>query len=183
MENIEKAYKEIFKVLNKHKDLIVFDISNLEQKSKLHLLGLELRGKYGLNIDTTKINSLEWNRFGDYLAIGMYGEDYRRTISWSDDGSQPENELLLVVSFPTGAYIFGDDYPVDLFKDFFNELSTFAPKYSDTTNKCLYFSMDNAKNIFNSFYDILNKYKELNRQDFNRRKIERLKKEIEKLEK
>lgn len=183
MESTEKAYKEIFKVLNKYKDVINFDIQDLDRKSKLHLFSLELKEKYGLNINSREIDSLDWNKVGEFMSIGRWGEGHRRTISWSDDRRQPENELLLVVSFPTGAYIFGDDYPVDLFKDFFNELTTFAPKYSDTTNKCLYFSMDNAKNIFNSFYNILNKYKELNRQDFNRRKIERLKKEIEKLEK
>jgi len=72
-------------------------------------------------------------------CVGWWGEKYGRHISWSDDGKQPEDELLLVISFPTGAYIFGDDYPTEFFKEFFQELKTYNPKYTDTTNKTLYF--------------------------------------------
>ena len=116
------------------------------------------------------------------MSICKFGKKKRRTISWSDDGRQPEDdELLLSISFATGAYIFSDDYPETLFKDFFNELASYAPKYKDTVNKCLYFSMDNAGKIFNDFDAILAKYKSLNKEDFKKRKIEKLKKELETL--
>ena len=176
-----KAYKEILEVLNKYRDITIFDYNNLEQKSKYHLFGLELKEKYGLNVEPRDIRSLDWNRFGDYLSIGLFGEKYGRTISWSDDGKQPEDEVLINLSFSTGAYMFGnlgnssnEDYPKQFFQEFWNELKTYNPKYTDTTNKNLYFSIENGAKIFNEFNDILKKYYELNKEDSKRRKIKKL---------
>lgn len=85
-----------------------------------------------------------------------------------------------------GAYIFGssytDDYPTEFFKQFFNELKTYAPRYIDSANKSLYYSMISAGRIYNDFRGILDKYYRLNKEDYNKRKVEKLKKEIEKLE-
>ena len=176
-----KAYEEIFEVINKYRDLVIFDYNDLEQKSKYHLFGIELKEKYGLNIEPRDIRSLDWNRFGDYLSIGLFGEKYRRTISWSDDGKQPEDETMIYLSFSTGAYIFGDDYPTELFQKFWKELKTYNPKYSDTTNKNLYFSLENGAKLFNEFKDILKKYYEINKTDAKERKIKKLQAELEKL--
>jgi len=185
MENEKKAYKEIFEVINKYKDIIVFDYNELLSRSKQHLFGLELKEKYGLNVEPRDIRSLDWNRFGDYLSIGQFGEKYRRTISWSDDGKQPEDEMMIHLSFYTGAYIFGnyfdDDYPTQFFQEFWNELKTYNPKYIDTTNKNLYFSLESGAKLFNEFKGILNKYYELNKENAKKRKIEKLQKELEKL--
>lgn len=187
MENTQKAYKEILEVINKYKDIIVFDVNELESRSKQHLFGLELKEKYGLNVEPRDIRSLDWNRFGDYLSIGQFGEKYNRTIFWSDDGKQPEDEIMINLSFSTGAYIFGnssdDDYPTDFFQQFWQELKTYNPKYSDTTNKNLYFSLENGAKIFNEFKEILKKYYELNEEDAKKRKIEKLQKELERLNK
>jgi len=144
--------------------------------------GIELKEKYGLDIEPKNIQSLDWIKFGGYMAIGWFGTEYNRNISWSDDGKQPENELLLQIGFPTGSYIFGDDRPVDLFKKFFLELKTYNPKYIDTANKCLYFSMDNAGKIFNEFKSILSKYNEINKEEFKKRRIEKIKEELKELE-
>lgn len=183
MENTaKKAYSEIFKTLKKYKDICVFDIDDLERKSKYHLFGIELKEKYGLGIDPKTIQSLDWIRFGVYKTIGWYGDKHKRTISWSDDGTQPEDELLLQISFSTGAYIFGDDYPINLFEKFFDELKSYNPKYLDTSNKCLYFSMDNANIIFNAFNSILQKYNEINEKDAIQRRIKKMKEDLEKLE-
>lgn len=182
MEKYKEAYNEILEVLRKHKDLCNYDISDFERISKSHLFGLELKKIHGLNIIPENLYTSDWNRFGDYRTVGMWGQKHGRTISWSDDGSQPEDELLLNISFPTGAYIFGDDYPVELFKQFFDELKTYNPKYLDTNNKSLYFSMDNAKYVFNEFGNILAKYNELNREDYKQRKIKKLQEEINKLQ-
>ncbi len=179
---VEKAYSEILKVLKKNKDICVFDVDDLEMKSKLHLFGLQLKEEYGLNIDPTHVRSLEYNKFGDDRVVGLYGEKYRRTISWSDDGTQPEDELLFHISYPTGPYIFGGDYPTAFFEKFFLELKSYKPKYIDSANKGLYFSMDNAAKIFNDYYDILNKYNEENKKDIKKRKIRKMKEELEKLE-
>lgn len=180
-ENTKKAYEEIFSVIGKHRDIVAFDYNELERKSKIHLFGIELKEKYGLNVEPGNIISLDWNRFGDYLSIGLFGEKYRRTISWSDDGKQPEDELMIHLSFGTGAYIFGDDYPTELFQEFWQELQTYNPKYSDTTNKNLYFSLEGGAKIFNEFKGILNKYYELNNVDSKKRKIKKLQDELAKL--
>jgi hypothetical protein len=183
MENIKKAYEEILEVLNKHKDVVVFDVRDLEGKSKKHLFGIELKEKYGFNIDPKNINSLDWNTFGDYRKIGLFGEKHRRTISWEDNGKQPDDETLLYISFGTGAYIFGDDYPTKIFYDFFQELKSYNPKYIDSVNKGLYFSLDNAGKIFNDFPEIFKKHSEINKADSKQRKIDKLQKELEDLKK
>lgn len=184
-ETTQKTYTEILDQLNKFKDFIVFDYKDLEHKAKCHLFGIELNEKYGLELKPEDIRSLDYNNFGEYRSIGWYGEKYRRTISWSDDGKQPEDELLLVLGFPSGAYIFGnhsdDDYPTDFFKEFLQELKTYNPKYTDTTNKNLYFSMDNAGKIFNEFPAILKKYYEKNKEDAKARKVIKLKEQLAKL--
>ena len=177
----KKAYEEIIDVISKYKDLVNFDYNDLERKSKYHLFGIELKEQYGLNIEPKDIYSLDWNKFGEYMSIGLFGEKYRRTISWSDDGKQPEDELLLQLSFSTGAYIFGEDYPQEFFQRFFKELKSYNPKYSDTNNKNLYFTLDSAKTIFNEFPEILKKYRQENKEDFKRRQIEKLQKELDKL--
>ena len=95
----KNAYKEIMTVLNKYKDIIIFNIPDLKREADIHLYGLELKEKYGLNIDPKRINSLEWNKIGEYMSIGKWGKKYNRTISWSIDGRQPNDEILLSISF------------------------------------------------------------------------------------
>lgn len=189
MENkTQKAYSEIFALIKKHKDVcIIFDVDDLERKSKVHLFGLELKEKYGLNVDPKNINSTDWQRFGDYKTIGAWGEKHRRTISWSIDGRQPDNELLLQISFSTGAYIFGDgdyfnkDYPTDFFQKFWLELKSYNPDYIDEVNHGLYWKIENAKDIFNLFDDILNKYYALNNEDIKQRRIKKMEADLAQL--
>lgn len=185
LEQAKKAYQEILDIVNKHKDICLYSFNEMNSKAKIHLLGLELKEKYGLNINPEDVRSLDYNNFGKYRSIGWWGEKYRRTISWSNDGSQPEDELLLSLCFPTGAYIFGNsndnDYPEELFKKFWQELKSYNPEYVDTVNKNLFFSIENASKIFNDFPGILEKYYEINKRDSKERKIKKLKEEIEKL--
>lgn len=177
------AYSEILKALDKHEKICVYDIASLRAMADRHLFGLELKELHGLNVDPTIIKSTDWQTFGDYMAIGLWGAERGRTISWSDDKKQPKNEILLQISFPTGAYIFGEEYPKELFEKFLGELKEYAPDYCDTANKCLYFRLRNAKDIFNNFSTILKKYHDIYRDGHNQRRVEELKKEIEKLEK
>lgn len=182
MEKVKKAYDEILKVLHKNREICVFDVSDLERKAKIHLFGLELKEVYGLNVDPKQINSIDWIRFGDYRTIGLWGEKHRRTISWSVDGRQPKDEMLLQICFPTGAHIFGEDYAVNFFQIFWLELKSFKPDYIDEVNHGLYWRLENAKDVFNLFDETLKKYHELNREDSKQRRIEKMKKELEKLE-
>lgn len=181
MNTIEKAYKEIMKTLNKYKSEIVFDVDDLERKAKHHLFGVELVEKYGFNLDPKTIDSTNWQKLKENVYIGFFdGEN--RDISWPDDGRQPKNETLLYISYPTGAYIFGSDYPKEFFQRFFLELKSYNPKYIDSTNKSLYFDLDNAGKIFNAYDSIIKRYYEENKEDLKRRKIKQLKDEISKLE-
>jgi len=184
------AYTEILNAVRKHGDSVVFDASEMEHKANLHLLGLYLRDEVGMDIDPKTMASKGWHRFNDFVDIGMYGAAHNRTIPWSDDGRQPDNERLLRFSFSCGAYMFGhtggggdnDDYPTEFFQRFWNELLAFKPAYTDTPNHGLYFSMENAGPVFNSFDGILKKYIELNRLDAVERKKQRLREQLEKLE-
>jgi len=182
MGTIEKAYKEILEVLNKHKDVIVFDVEDLEIKAKHHLFGVELVEEYGFHLDDKEITSLNWQKLRENVYLGRWGKRYNRTISWSDNGAQPEDELLLYFNYPTGAFMFGGDYPTEFFQRFFSELKTYKPKYTDTNNKSLYFSMDNAGKIFNEYEAILKKYYEENKEDMKQRKIKKMKDDLAKLE-
>src|SRR3990167_358806 len=189
VETTKKMYAEIMKTLNKYKSTCVFDIEELERKAKVHIYGIELKEKYGLNIEPKQVGSLDHNKFGEWKTICWFGEKYRRTISWSVDGRQPEDELLFTFHFPTGAYIFGyggmfdKDYPTEFFQKFWLELKTYKPDYIDEANHCLYWKLENAKEMFNSFDDVLKKYYELNREDVKQRRIEKMKADLAKLEK
>lgn len=182
MKTTKDAYSEILKILNKYKDLIIYNVQDLEDKAKNHLFGIELVEKYGFNIDPRRIDSLYYFRLGKYFYLNRMGEKYDRTISWSDDDTQPIDEVLLCISFPTGAYIFGNDYPSNLFQSFFLELKSYKPKYVDSRNNSLYYSLDNASAVFNNFDTILEKYNQLNETDVKARKILKMKEELAKLE-
>ena len=187
METTVKLYNKILKLIKKHKDELAFDLSDLEYTAKNHIFGLELRDKYGLNINPKNVHSTNWLDFGD-KKIGLFGTKHNRTISWSADGRQPEDEYLLKIGFPTGPFIFGEggmfnkDYPAEFFQKFFLELKTFNPDYIDEANRCLYWKLENAKDIFNEYDSIIKKYHELNKEDIKKRKIEKMKKELNRLE-
>lgn len=185
-EKAQKAYDEVLGAISKYGDLLAFDYKKLETEAKHHLFGLELKEKYGLNIDPKEVYSSEWYTCKEHVSVGWFGEKHRRTVSWSDDGKQPEDELMVYINFPTGAYIFGgswgdDDYPVELFQEFFQELKSYNPKYVDSHNSSLYFPIETASAVFNSFSEIKAKYHEKNKIDSKKRKIAKLEKEIEKL--
>jgi len=177
----KKAYAEILELMKEHEDVCIFDVSDLERQAENHLFGIKLREKHGFDIEPKDIRSTDWVNLRGPMSVGIWGEKYHRTISFSDDGRQPVDELLLQISFSTGAYIFGNDYPKELFQLFFDELVSYSPKYKDTANKSLYYSMDNASKIHNEYDSIIKKYHELNEEDFKQRKIKRMEAELEEL--
>lgn len=181
MNTTEKAYKEILEVLNKYKSEIAFDVDDLEGKAKHHLFGIDLVEKYGFNLDPKTIYNTDWQKLKENVHIGFFDGE-RRRISLSDDGRQPKNETLLYISYPTGPYIFGSDYPTALFQKFFLELKTYNPKYTDSANNSLYFDLDNAGKIYNDYDSIIKRYREENKEDLKQRKIKRMKDELAKLE-
>jgi len=177
---MKTTYATILKLLKKHKNDIVFNVDDLQRQAENHLFGLELRDTYGLNIDPAKVNSTTSFKCNEHFYICIFGEKHNRTISWPDVKGQPKNELLLWISFPTGAYIFGQDYPTEFFKQFWEELKSYNPKYSDTMNHNLYWDLPNAKDVFNNYPAILNKYRELNREDIKKRQIAKMEADLAK---
>jgi len=187
LETAKKIYKKILTLVEKDKDILNFDLSALKETARCHLDYLELKEVYGLDIGNKSLAGYNYISVDEFRKISYIGEKYNNRISWSVDGRQPNNERLFFVSFPTGPFIFGDgdifdkDYPVEFFQKFFSELITFKPDYSDIANKTLYWKIENAKEIFNSFNDILKKYYDLNKEDIKQRRIKKMEAELEKL--
>ncbi len=174
------AYKEILGVLNKHQELLKDDYPiDIAGKiaSRIRLQGISEEFNISLKSDSNP----DWCKFSDHQSLGMYGSQHNRKISWSDDGAQPENERLYVISFPTGPYIFGGEYPESTFKSFFEELKGYGAKYVDTANSNLYFTSDTACAVHNDFKEIFDKHRKLVSDELKVKRIESLEYELKKL--
>ena len=178
LEEIRKSYQAVFKVLNKHKENISFDLNDLKHKSEVHILKIRLNE---LGFKVNYIGNLTYVDIRDWFHYVHYTPDSQYTISWSDDGRQPSNEELIKVSFPTGAYIFGDSYPTSVFNRLFIELKSFNPLYSDTKNSSLYFSLEDGARLYKEFDEIYKKYRELHTEESKAQKIKELEYQLAKL--
>jgi hypothetical protein len=181
----KEAYTEIEQVCEKYATEFdnkygFYDIADMLRKAQSHLRKIEYYEKYGIRLDDPVV-STEWHNIDEYRQLG-YFDGEKRSISWPDDGKQPKDERLYCISFPTGAYIFGEEYVQKLFQEFFLELKSYNPKYVDTVNHGLYFSLDSAKAIHDNFTEILNKYHAKYKADSVNRRKEKLQAELEKLE-
>jgi len=194
IKKIKKMYEELLNVYNKYSDEDFFndymfdDVKKWQSKALNHLKIIDWNDKYWIDIKHDRDLSGNYIKISEYTyfyyfkdAMAEKEKWYWRYISRSDDWKQPKDEWLFKIEFPTGAYIFGSDYPCDLFNRFFNELKSYWPKYTDTNNKSLYFWMDNVKKIFNEFDNILKKYNEINKEEYKQRKIKRMEEELLKL--
>ena len=125
----------------------------------------------------------DWIKFSEYAVLGIFGKSYNRTISWSDYDLQPyDGERLLYISFPTGPYIFSYNGELRaLFNEFFNELKSMNPKYCDTANSSLYFSIDVAAKVHAEYLEIFKKYQGMAKKALDDVKIANLEKELAKL--
>jgi hypothetical protein len=192
----KKAYQEVLAVCKQYPDFdskySFRDIRDMSSAAKGHLMLIDWYEKYGLKI-SHDYNPSEYNHFKvDDCMIFSHFQDGERDkeegsgkyISWPDDDRQPKDEWLLGISFPTGAYIFGDDYDgqQQLFQDFIKELRSYNPDYSDSHNNCYYWKLENAKPIYSEFNNIFCQYRERNKSEFNKRKAEKLRAELAKLE-
>lgn len=177
----QKAYEEILAIMRKYEDVCDFNIEDFELKAKNCSFVVELKEKFGIDIYPREVTDTGLYVIDSYRTIGLFGEKYKRTILCSDDGRQSEDELLFEISFTEGPYIFGEDYPVELFREFFSELKSYKPKYIDSINNRLYFSMENASKVFNAFPEILKKYQDKYEVWHRKKEIERLRQELSNL--
>lgn len=183
MQEQLNAYKALYEVAKQHGDLIEGShLFSIEEKLK------ELELSVEFNIELHKSGTTWYTKYmgsGHDVNVGLYSEEQHRQISWSDDGRQPENEWLCVISFPTGAYIFGDylkgQYPLKTFNAFFEELKSFGTKYCDTNNHNLYYTSDVGYKVVEAFPAIFKKYKDMSQHEYERQRVKELKAELAKL--
>lgn len=182
MKTIE-AYKKILKVVKSCAKEVAIDSSvDISYKLEQLITREEIQESFGINLMNCHNYSGTYFKVGYEQFIAKYGSEYNRTISWSDDDTQPEDEWLFVISYPTGAFIFGEDYQQETFKQYFDELKRFEPKYVDTVNHNLYYADDVAKVVFEKVDELLKKYYAIAEENRKDSKIEALKKQLEALE-
>jgi hypothetical protein len=195
LESAKMAYEDILNTFKKYDNLkdhrgksLIFigivDLPNLEKMAERHLLGLNLR-KLGFSVNPEDFINSDYVRFGNNRIFSWYGEKYNRKISWSDDDRQPNNEYLFSIAIPNGAFIFGNHYPEETFKNFFNALLAYKPDFKDTKNSCLYWRITNplAPKVFDEFQNILYTYKEADIELSKAQRIKELEEELELLKK
>ena len=181
MTETEKAYEAIFKVIEKNKDLVNIDIKDLAYKSKCHILEDELINVHGFEFKPGTIEDTRWQNLNYDFKIGVFGGESKASIAWPDCGTQPQGERLLSICCSTGAYMFGGEYDTEFFERFFDELKTHNPKYIDSHNHRLYFTMENGGKFYNEYRDIVVRYHKEYKELANERKVKALKEEIAKL--
>jgi len=190
-----QAYAEILEVVKKHEKTLnpmyntrVPDPEDLSTVIRM----LNVSKEFGILIsedspsEWMNVISPDGKRYKyDFMNLGFFHGE--RQISWPDDDRQPDNEWLLRICFPTGAYIFGNgdclskEYPVETFNAFFEELRSYGPKYSDTANNSLYFSSDNAMRIYEAFDEIFKRHKTGVVDEMKRQKKRELERELARL--
>lgn len=177
-EKLEKLLAD----LKKHEDVIS---NNLNIKYWLRLLEdmiavQKISEEFGIPIPSHYCNP-DWIDLDYHQHIGVYRGE--RKIASPDNGVQPEEgERLYQISFPTGAYILGAEYPTQTFNAFFEELKTYQPKYVDSNNSSLYFTADKAGEAYKAFPTLLEKYKAKAETEVKQKKIKKLQAELAKLE-
>jgi len=190
--NTKKAYQDILDVCSKYSSELG-DVKDMEDVARGHLTVIDWEEKYGIKVSES-FNPCKWDyyRVNDFMMFSYFKdaklckkEGRGRSIGWEDNNKQPEDGWILSIGFSTGAYIFGDDYDeqTNLFQEFFQELKTYNPDFVDSQNHDLYWRIENAKNIYLDFNEILKKYKDKNASELKNRKIKKLKQELESLEK
>lgn len=181
MSKAIEAYREILQAINNNDDIASQDSGidirdRLESRIELE----EISEEFGINI-TNKDAQPGRIELSYGISITMMGDDHKRTISWSDDGRQPKNERLLCVGFPTGGYIFGDEYPTKTFNAYFAELCEFGPKYKDSMNHYLYFDSSNSAIVYKAVKELYKKYQGLVKAELEEREIAALEVRLSKL--
>ena len=180
--NKVQLYKEVIAILDKYADIAKGDsaYSNLVSTATEELQKLELFIQFGIDLSGWR-GHRTWYANGEFIRLGKYGSVYDRTISWSDDGRQPEDEWLYSLCFSCGAYTFHKDYPVATFNAMIDELKSYNPKYMDTANHVLYYADDVAHVVHERFPEIFHRHRESIATELTEIKIAELHKQLQKL--
>lgn len=171
---------DIKEELNKLNELCDdYEISNFERKIDIKLKAIEYKEKYDIDLKIRDFQNVDWvyiERLKGTIYIG-------KNMKVLNSDVQPDkNEELIQFSYPTGAYIFGNDNDKEVFKKFFDELKKYNFKYIDNMNRCLYFELKEGSKLFKDYDKICKKYQELYGKRLKEREIEELKRQIADLE-
>ena len=192
MKDISKqiaAYEEILEVVNKHRDVVDSYAVSLDCVDKV-VSHMKVAQRFGVPLRSITGNYEDWldiqDCYTDTIHLGLFGEKEGRTISWSDNGSQPEGEWLLNIGFSCGAYTFApyaseNFYPKKTFDKFFDELKSFGPAFCDTNNHNLYFREDKSAEVYQALWPLFDKYKELVNDERKEQRRAELQRELENL--
>lgn len=177
-----QRYKDLLETLNKFSDLMEENSAvDCREYVGRSIKLLELSESFGIGFGLHNVYNPDNFGIGEYVRVMKSGSG--AIISWPDCGNQPEDgEVLYSISFPTGPYTFGQHYPAQLFREFFEELKGYNPKYIDSANSSLYFGENNAKAVHEDFDGILAKYRGKVQKDSKRIRKEALEAELKELE-
>ena len=133
-------YEELLEVYNKYSNEPFFteyefnDVRTWKEQTERHLKIFERQEKFWIKLKHTAQADRTYFEVGKYRYMSYFKDAQADKDKWdwyyisrSDDWRQPKNERLFQISFPTGAYIFGDDYPKNLGEELFNELKSYNP--------------------------------------------------------
>lgn len=93
-----------------------------------------------------------------------------------------EPKELLQIWFSTGAYMFGRDYPKQLFKEFYCALKTECPPlYEDGLNEHIYYKPEDAAKAYETCMRLYDEYSQKYKEQANERRVKALEEELAKL--
>lgn len=183
MQDKLNAYKAVYEVVAANKQhLDESDFCRIEEKLK----EVEKSVEWNMSLGGYGTWYTKYIGHNKEAHVGLYGREFNRTISWSDDKRQPEGEWLCSIRFSTGGYMFNSCssssfYPKETFDAFFAELKAFGTAYCDTVNHELYFTKDVAYKVVEAFPEIYKKYKALVVEEQQRQRVKELELELSKL--
>lgn len=168
---LKQALEDIVALVNNNHMDIIPGLKMLARNAKEALKIVNLYDKWRLNVRADQLINSYQIEYG--IGIGTYSD--------IPNGPKIEPTELLKISFPTGAYIFGEDYDTELFKEFYKKLHDVTPAYEDELNHALYYTDDNGSEAYEHYLQTYKKYNEMYKDRSKQRRIKELEKELKML--
>lgn len=123
--------------------------------------------RHGISIYTCLVMEIR-------TQINKYGR--RETLKFD----KPKD--LFQIWFSTGPYIFGQDYPKELFNEFYCALKTECPPlYKDELNAHIYYKPEDAAKAYETCMRLYNEYSQKYKEQAKERRVKALEEELAKL--
>ena len=170
---LKQALEDITTLVNSNHMDTISGLNMLVRDAKEALKIANLYDKWRLNVRATQMRNPHEIKYG--IGIGTYSN--------IPNGPEINPTEMLKISFPTGAFIFGDNYDTELFEDFYKELHDVIPAYEDELNHALYYTIDNGSEAYEHYLQTYQKYKKMAIDRKKQRIIKELEKTLEELKK